>query len=480
MWKIRLLAKNKKELLEHEANLRKLAIFFASSLLEGLHSTESFTLYVFYTPECSTFEIVAPCLFTLDQTYIKTSDLIPFVCKAGLDALLLKDSYGMLNYVVDATEFDQTLACQRNHFSISLKKTGNPQQTNSNYLCFGIKMQCREKRSENLIARDAEACAIYLSQQLGTQYGTFFIAYVKKDHFTLAIRDKTLAFKEKQVKKTINEIVYSSQHFNPYFVSYIPLLDLQNEEQKFATTNNSRLLAAAAISDQDIPKELLCNLTCQVMSFPCYLTKHRVWVDKGCLSLAISDSGKDPFSREPMSFMDVCVNVNMQKLINNFVGEILATSGIFTQVTIAQPPYIGLFNHTEHSTQFDHLAIVMLIKDVIATLPLENLEQYTPFIAAFTQYQYSKALRCACTGVDEVSYKLIETLLKYKDAIGLKINEAAGPEQLTALHHATRKGNHRVYDLLIQHGADTSQHDKSGKTAQEYLQPEVRSANCTL
>lgn len=58
----------------------------------------------------------------------------------------------------------------------------------------------------------------------------------------------------------------------------------------------------------------------------------------------------------------------------------------------------------------------------------------------------------------------VQLLLEYGAAVN-----AVGPHGRTALHQAARAGHQRVYQLLLQHGADWSLRDEAGKTARESL-----------
>lgn len=60
----------------------------------------------------------------------------------------------------------------------------------------------------------------------------------------------------------------------------------------------------------------------------------------------------------------------------------------------------------------------------------------------------------------------VQLLLEY----GADVN-AVGLHGRTALHHAAKAGHHRVYTLLLEHGADPLLRDEEGKTAAELAHP---------
>ena len=79
---------------------------------------------------------------------------------------------------------------------------------------------------------------------------------------------------------------------------------------------------------------------------------------------------------------------------------------------------------------------------------------------------YGQALRRLATLNNPVALKIAAKLLLLKDRLNFYINEQAGHTKQTALHHAKRKNNKEIYDLLIAYGADNTIPDSANKTAE--------------
>lgn len=114
-----------------------------------------------------------------------------------------------------------------------------------------------------------------------------------------------------------------------------------------------------------------------------------------------------------------------------------------------------------------------LLAQIENMIPKEFTKHFLNFTTAIKDKKYSSALRTACTGTNpnalELTLQLIETLMRYKDILDININEQAGDQKYSALHHAARKGNKKIYDYLISQGADEKLVDKDEKTPAELI-----------
>jgi ankyrin repeat protein len=169
-----------------------------------------------------------------------------------------------------------------------------------------------------------------------------------------------------------------------------------------------------------------------------------------------------------------------QKIINNMItthyDRSIGNEAIRTQLMAIKAHVDATLNNKQspriyvgspHTAAGDaHLA---LIRRVEYNLNDHSRVVFSPFASAIASKEYAKALRCACTSPDAKAFELIKILLEYKIPLNIKINEQAGADKLTALHHCAKKHNHVVYDYLVSMGADDSLTDIHGKKASYYM-----------
>ena len=114
----------------------------------------------------------------------------------------------------------------------------------------------------------------------------------------------------------------------------------------------------------------------------------------------------------------------------------------------------------------------------ILSLAKKESSAFSPFIESVERGLYSQALRRLCTSTSKLAYPIAVKLFEACSTglITLDINEKAGPAELTALHHAARKNNHKLFSLLVENGADKEAKDKEGRTPESYKVCDSREA----
>ncbi len=83
---------------------------------------------------------------------------------------------------------------------------------------------------------------------------------------------------------------------------------------------------------------------------------------------------------------------------------------------------------------------------------------------------FSRALRMACTGTGEKAYLVVKRLLDEKHILLIQVNEQAGAGNKAAIHYALEKGDERIINLLLEHGADRALEDANGNSVEKYFQ----------
>lgn len=68
---------------------------------------------------------------------------------------------------------------------------------------------------------------------------------------------------------------------------------------------------------------------------------------------------------------------------------------------------------------------------------------------------------------------LIETLLRFKEALRFNVNAQAGDKLYAAIHYAAKNGNEELCELLCAHGADLTLKNAEGVRAGEMLHQAV-------
>jgi hypothetical protein len=163
----------------------------------------------------------------------------------------------------------------------------------------------------------------------------------------------------------------------------------------------------------------------------------------------------------------------------NYIGGINLTLEINNVIRQAQkaPAPIDIASNRPIVTHTDapHIAAgrahERLLKHLKQSTPEDKLDENKPFFDAINERQYTKALRRACTSKDEqTALKLIKVLMSYKGRLNINVNEQAGPEQLTALHHAAKSTNTEIYHFIVRQDADQTIADKAGMKASAYVQ----------
>lgn len=105
-----------------------------------------------------------------------------------------------------------------------------------------------------------------------------------------------------------------------------------------------------------------------------------------------------------------------------------------------------------------------LVKVLSGKIQEKNKAEFKPFLDAIQEKNYAKALRRICTSTSSLAFDVTkEFLIACKELkISFDINETAGTENLSALHHAARKNNRQLCDLLISYGANANLLQVSG------------------
>jgi ankyrin repeat protein len=140
----------------------------------------------------------------------------------------------------------------------------------------------------------------------------------------------------------------------------------------------------------------------------------------------------------------------------------------------SSPPYVfRLFQndgrHNLTHTIFSYIPPYNKLMENILRIA-KNKPEYKPFIDAVTEKAYAKAIRRAATCCTPTALELIILLLNARaELTPFNLDEQAGPEKYSALHHAARKGNKLVYDLLIDNHANNALPDKLGLTPAQHM-----------
>lgn len=131
---------------------------------------------------------------------------------------------------------------------------------------------------------------------------------------------------------------------------------------------------------------------------------------------------------------------------------------------------VQLFNPREAEPIPDQdTAHHQLVTGVTALSQLVGEAAFLPMLSRLNNKKYAQALRCACTSNHPIIPRIIKLFMAHKDILDIDINEQPGDAKLSALHHAAKKGNHAVYDILLQAGADPTLKDGEEKIAADYL-----------
>jgi hypothetical protein len=165
--------------------------------------------------------------------------------------------------------------------------------------------------------------------------------------------------------------------------------------------------------------------------------------------------------------------------ISNYLGGINLKLGVNHVIrhTQTEPSPFNITSNKTITTLSDapHIAAgrahERLLKHLMQSIPEDKLNENKLFFDAINERQYTKALRRACTSKDEqTALKLIKVLVSYKGRLNINLNELAGAEQLTALHHAAKSSNAEIFAFLVRQDADQTIVDKAGMIASEYIQ----------
>jgi hypothetical protein len=97
----------------------------------------------------------------------------------------------------------------------------------------------------------------------------------------------------------------------------------------------------------------------------------------------------------------------------------------------------------------------------------EDKKDFAPFLQSIQKQAYSQALRRLCASTCDASKVCACAIALFDSPLAalVKVNEAAGEKGYAAAHHAARKGNKLLYDLLLSKGADPHAKDNAGKEA---------------
>lgn len=95
-----------------------------------------------------------------------------------------------------------------------------------------------------------------------------------------------------------------------------------------------------------------------------------------------------------------------------------------------------------------HAELIKEIKDTTT-----KVNRGKSVLTLLEEKKYGSALRTACN--DKFGFEFVNIILSFKDQIGLDINERPGSK--TAMDYAKNNEDKRIEELLVQHGANTSQ-----------------------
>jgi hypothetical protein len=144
-----------------------------------------------------------------------------------------------------------------------------------------------------------------------------------------------------------------------------------------------------------------------------------------------------------------------------------------------RPPSTLLFLGPSQVMTF---SLETLFRREIVLMAQKQSAEFSPFIESVKGGLYSQALRRLCTSTCTLAYEIAVKLLDAfaRGVIKLNINEKAGASEMTALHHAIRKNNDKLAELLVAHGADREIKDKEGRTPDSYKRAPKEGASLAL